>query len=182
MPSNLYQISSLVWSVRVVIGVYLVGQSINDSDTDLGQCLSDLSDRYCRVVQSTESNERSIDNISHQSLHLIQASHRELMDIIGNKSSASDIDDNNNDDDSDRQSKQESEESDEELTENKEDIRVYNLVTQDKIDSMMSEYKKFKTQLSANPMATSQRSANDRPESSTSNSESNQFLMKVSFG
>lgn len=178
MPSNLYQISSLVWSVRVVADVFLVSHAVADAGQDLSQCLTDLCRRYCEVVRTTETSEPSIDRISHHSLHLIQASHRELMDIIGKKSS--DQTDNNNNEDSDEIDSQDDEDTEEELTENKEDVKVYNVVTQNRIDSMMNEYKKYKTQLSATPVIGAQRQSNDKPDVSASDSESNQFLIKVS--
>ena len=52
---------------------------------DLKQCLNDLCERYSEIMKDNDSDELTIDDICHQSLHFLQASHEELMNIIANK-------------------------------------------------------------------------------------------------
>ena len=94
VPSNLYQFSSLVWSVRVVVNVFIINDKNLSNDyfrNDLRQTLSDLSERYSQIMKDNETEEIKIDDICHQSLHFLQTSTEELMNIIGNKNISQNI-------------------------------------------------------------------------------------------
>jgi hypothetical protein len=131
VPSNLYQISSLVWTLQFVINFYIcITHKIDDYQVNLRQLLTSLTDKYSeRVESSFEKDCSSIDDICRQSLFFLQASNDELAAIIG----ADKIINIENSTLSDN-------------TTQGSDIKVYNLATDKKIESLKAEYKRFKTQ------------------------------------
>lgn len=143
VPSNLYQFSSLVWSVQFITYLYLCcDQKLtkNQFRDDLKQLFIELCDKYIENVESIEANETTIDHICHQSLFFLQASDQELEDIIGCDKVIKNINHNND--------------NEKKLNLNydtEDDIRIYRLTTEKKIESLMAEYKRFKTQHSPIP-------------------------------
>lgn len=86
VPSNLYQISSLVWSVQFMVNFFICShETLRNTEyrDSLKQLLTDLCDKFTEYLQLNDTNDSTIDDICHQSLFFLQASNDELLDIIG---------------------------------------------------------------------------------------------------